>query len=311
MPRFGRDLQLQVGTLDGEARQWRGLRVRFSVTHTRSSKPSRAKVIVYNLSADSRAFVERDFSLCWVRAGYRSETASDSPLPQVVFGDIDLVVHERKGADWVTTLHLGDGSRAYSQRIVRTVRMRRVDALSLLQEDMQERAGVAGDLIAESLERTRQRGLEMIERVTQDFPAGGDLAESTLDAVWEEEVEAVFDGPVGDAFGQVLPRGWGWSIVDGELRLVPPDGIMDDRALVLNASTGLVGTPKPKTKTSAGRPRIDGLEIVSLLVPSLRAGSVVRLESSLASGDYVIREVTHEGDTHGGDWYSTIDARER
>lgn len=279
---FGRYCELQLGIPGAEARSWTDLRVSFSVKHTSRSRPSAAKVKVYNLAPGSREFAGRDGLFCWVRAGYDADRQA-GVLPVVVQGDVTLVDHARMGPDWVTTIYVGDGAALYrGARISRSVAgLTRRDALRQLVEPLDVAVDATG----------------LVGRLT--------------DPEWNEPIDAVIEGSIEHAMREVLLPGWTWTIIDGELKLVPPTDVLEERAYVLSSDSGLVGSPKRKIRTTNRRPRVDGVEATSLLIPELRAGRAVQVQSSELAGNYVIREVTHAGDTHDDQWFSTLQLRER
>jgi hypothetical protein len=89
-----------------------------------------------------------------------------------------------------------------------------------------------------------------------------------------------------------------WSIQDGALQITPRDVPTLDTAVLLTPSTGLIGTPRKKDK---------GLEIVSLLQPGIRPGRLIAVESDFIKGVFRCLRVVHQGDTHGKEWYSTVE----
>lgn len=89
-----------------------------------------------------------------------------------------------------------------------------------------------------------------------------------------------------------------WSMPDGRLRVRPLRGAVRESADLWSSSTCLVETSGP---TDKGRVRAS-----ALLRPALRPGDVVRIVDQVYSGDVVVEEVTHAGDSDGRDWYTSI-----
>jgi hypothetical protein len=111
-------------------------------------------------------------------------------------------------------------------------------------------------------------------------------------------------GPAREILDRVAASiGATWMITDGVLEVVPRGNDIGQPAVVLSAAGGnLVGSPVPKD---------DGLEVTSLLEPSLRPGRLFVLQSEQFNGAYVARDVTFVGDTHGQAFYSTVTGKPR
>uniref|UniRef100_A0A6M3XUG3 Tail protein n=1 Tax=viral metagenome TaxID=1070528 RepID=A0A6M3XUG3_9ZZZZ len=97
-----------------------------------------------------------------------------------------------------------------------------------------------------------------------------------------------------------------WSIQDGALQVLGDSDIRAQVGPLLTPQTGLVGSPRP-VKDSKKKGQI---EVVCLLRPEILPGTRFGLQSRDFSGFYRAEDVKHAGDTHGGEWYTTISARE-
>jgi hypothetical protein len=92
-----------------------------------------------------------------------------------------------------------------------------------------------------------------------------------------------------------------WWVQDGRLYFVLRASPISGTALLASSAQGtLIGSP---TKTK------EGVEITTLLDPSMRPGRLVRLEADTMSGDFVAQVVEMIGDSWGGPWYSKITAK--
>jgi hypothetical protein len=112
-----------------------------------------------------------------------------------------------------------------------------------------------------------------------------------------------------------------WNISDGKSQLVPAGGYLPGQAVVVNASTGMIGLPVQSQ---------DGVQLRMLLNPRLKAGVMLTINNSSiqlarkdpsyqgpaefaktipnlnADGSYRILAVDHIGDTRGKPWYSDV-----
>ena len=62
---------------------------------------------------------------------------------------------------------------------------------------------------------------------------------------------------------------------------------------------------KPKEGEKAKR---TGIEVTSLLNAGIRPGRRIQVLSKYLDAVYKVEKVTHAGDTHGGEWYSQVEA---
>ena len=121
-------------------------------------------------------------------------------------------------------------------------------------------------------------------------------------------------------------QGATWNITNGQVNIVPLKGYLPGEAVVLSASTGMVGLPEQTN---------EGLKVVSLLNPKLVVGGLVRIDNKSVNqivqadptaapvpynqyaglqllatitndGLYRALVVEHEGDTRGQSWYTRL-----
>lgn len=91
-----------------------------------------------------------------------------------------------------------------------------------------------------------------------------------------------------------------WDIPSGRLSVRPAaEGRNAVSADVWSPATGLLDVSSPGAEGE--------IRARALLRGALRPGDVVRLDGVRHAGELVLREVTHEGDTHGDRWWTTIE----
>lgn len=271
---FNRRATLTVGPSGGTGKSWTAFDLAFSVVKTGTSEPNTCKVSIWNISPDDREFVQGKGLTLILSAGY-----VDSE--ELLFkGDVDRVENEYGDVDWRTDIYCGDGQTSF-----RTAR------------------------IAKSF----QPGTPQ-KTVLQEL-----LSATGLPAGVIKGLEGLTEKVSGTAlFGQVarlLPTytqsvGLEWSIQDGANQLIPSGTDTGEQAVLLTPTTGLIGSPKKTREKGSGGQEIPGLQIVSLLQPSIRPGRRVKVESSTFTGVYRVRKVEHNGDLAGQAWYTQIDCRE-
>jgi hypothetical protein len=113
-----------------------------------------------------------------------------------------------------------------------------------------------------------------------------------------------------------------WSIQDGKLTLIPRTSYIPGEVPVISPATGLIGVPEQTP---------NGIELRTLLNPSLKIGERIKLDSTLnlyrygldvpsqavseaqrqqiktnADGLYYVMVAHHSGDTRGNEWYTNM-----
>ncbi len=276
---FNRDFRVTLGTRlirargDDVEKARPTLRVTFKIDRSISGDPNKSEVAIYNLSQASRSAIQEKDIPTIIEGGYVNN------LSQLFSGNLTFARHEREGTDWISTFEAGDGSLA-----LQSSRINESFGPGTPIDDVINRvvecSGLGPGNVAEELSKGDFRGA--LTEFKKGFSASGKCLE-------------VLKGLTDSA-------GLNMSVQDGQVQLLREGGTNGDDVVVLNASSGLIGSPE------VGE---DGIVSArSLLQGKLSPGRPVRIESALIdAGFFRIEKVTHIGDTHGEDWYSDIEAR--
>lgn len=249
-----------------------GLRMQFKVDKTSKPDPNTLDLTIYNLSADTRArLAATKRPQVIVEAGYQQ-------TEQLFKGDARTVYSVRQGPDWLTKVQCGDGERAY--QFGRT--------------DESFAPGTKTDAV--------------VKRLVSDMGVGvGNALKKLKDGDFSGAMSTFVNGFTvsgnsADQFDRIMKSsGLDWSIQDGELQVLKPGTATDESAVLLTPDTGLVGSPE------VGE---DGVvKFTSLLQPGMRPGRKVQLKAAAMNGLFVLQRVTHQGDTHGLEWYTICEAK--
>jgi hypothetical protein len=253
-----------------------GLRTVFKVEKTSKPEPSKLDLSIYNLNAASRAQLQGRGVPVILKGGYAQRTGL------IFSGQSRTIDHVHTGPDWVTHVQCGDGETAYVE-----ARISSSFAPGTRVGDVIVACGTAlglnpGNMVAQA----EAAGSGDLQQFVQGYQAHGSAA---------TELTKV-----------LRALGYSWSIQDGKLQLLAVGAAMPGEALLLNANTGLIGTPEHGTPPKPGKPGY--LKIKCLLQPDLRPGSRIQLDSLGIKGLYRAVDVRHDGDTHSGNWYSEVEA---
>lgn len=243
------------------------VRTAFTVEKTDDSFSNKARISLYNLKRSTRSILEAKNVVIALEVGYGEDTG-------VLFvGRTNAdgkpqVKSERKGADLLTTIEAGDGELEIAQAVL---------DLSL-SPGATNRQVVAAAEAALGLTLGVRRSLPEV-RYAKGFAYSG-------------RVKGLLDRLTRDV-------DYKWSVQNNEIQIVPRAEGTGEEAAFLSAETGLIGIPN-KTE--------DGWSFVSLLNRKIAPGRIVRIQSrETGPGDFRVVKAVHEGDTHEGDWKTTVE----
>lgn len=107
-----------------------------------------------------------------------------------------------------------------------------------------------------------------------------------------------FMGSAREALDQVLAGGASWSIQDGQLTILARGSKLPEQAVVLSPASGLIGSPEVTD---------EGLRVRSLLMPMIRPGRIVAIDSARHNGFYRVEKVTHSGASRGDNFFTDME----
>lgn len=255
------------------------LRMQFTIKKTLGKTPNSCEIMITNLAPRTRNEVEGPPAglVATISAGH------DNVARRMFSGDVVLAFSERDGADWITTLKLSDGGRAFAQARANRSYAPKTPLLTVLKDAA---ASMGAELPRELLSSSDLR--------TQNVATG-----------------AVMSGPTRDELTRLLaPFGYSWSFQDGKLQVLRDDevsGIERD----LSEDTAMIGSPTfERVKGGKNKAPKTKMRCSAILYPELTPGGVIRVDAREVDGRFKLLEVEHKGDTHGESWTTDIEATE-
>jgi hypothetical protein len=251
-----------------------GLRCEVKADRSLKKEPNTLDLKIYNLSASTRGAMKRTGAKVVVLAGYARGSTG------IIFsGEARTTDHVRASPDIVTHVQCADGEEALRFAVI----------TAAFKPGVSAREVVSG--ITAAMGVNKGNAVEEVERVVGAAFAAG----------------VSFHGKAKDELDALLKKlGLTWSVQDGALLVLPAGGALPGDAVLISPDTGLVGSPDHATPDKKGGPSL--LRFRALMAPNLRCGSLVQLQSREIHGTYVVQRVVHSGDTHGGEWYSDVEA---
>lgn len=279
-----RTCALTVGDPKGEALDLSELHIRFGIINGDVQTPKTANIRVYNLAPETAKRVRKEFTQVVLQAGYEG-------MAGVIFsGQVKQVIIGRENAtDTFIDILAADGDVAYNQaKISKTL------AAGWTPTDWRNAAleamapyGITAGQMAPLPDIKAPRAMTIYG-----------LARDTLRTLCET-------------------YGMTWSIVLGQLQMLPVAGTLGGVAIELTANTGLIGMP---------RQTIDGIMVRCLINPRIKPGVQIRLNNASiqeapistsidykdtragvdSDGYYKVWAVAINGDTRGTEWYMDL-----
>ena len=250
------------------------LRVTFTVTRTEDKDPDTCEITITNANADSRALFQRKPLSIRLEAGY------DGDLRTLFIGDLTYAQSRYEGTEWVTTLQVGDGMRAYRNARVSQTFREGVTALEALK------------VVAKSLQFALPNVLLSDPSLQSQFASG-----LTLQGAAQEQMTRLLE-----------PLGYRWTIQSGRLVVLKSTEVLSNDAIVVDSFSGLIGSPEAGTPEKDGKAPITTIEC--LLNYDINPGRLLLLTSRQhRDAKFKVLKVTNVGDTHGGEFKTTVEAK--
>jgi hypothetical protein len=255
--------------------------LRMSFKHKKSwhFTPNVGNFTIYNLSSDTRGKLKERGGTATLYAGYGNDVN--------IVGTISARInHKHNGTEWESKLEGGDGGRPVKySRLTKSY-----------------------------------SGKTPVANVVNDFATQLDMPFTTDSQTLLSQALAGKQFKNGYSSNQyaapamrdiLLNFGLTMSIQDNQILLLTRDGADGFKPIqqrfVLGPDSGLVGSPEYASPPHPGKPQL--LRVKCLLQPLFKVGSIVTLNSRDRKGDFKVWVCEHEGDTHGGNWYTTLEVQ--
>ena len=304
MALFNRVVELTIGVPGGDGVKITDLRMVIRAKRSHSKTPNDATVQVYNCSENTVNMLKVPGTVVMIAAGYVGQVA--------VFFTGEVVRHESSvsGPDQVTTIFVKDSVVALRDAKINLTFKPGSSALDALKA------------IAGSFGLPIRQNLDITDVV---LPRG-----------------LAFNCRVRTAMDEICQfLGLEWSAQGAEIQIIKKGGVYSDQAVLLSASTGLLGSPKPEAKQMTDKVAakkgikygqdgvrrytktdptakvqnrqmydVDGYNVESLFNAAIYPGAVVVMEArGIDNKTFRVEECTYSLDTHGTDFKVTAKLR--
>ncbi len=259
---FDRRWRWTVGTLQSENADFK-----FKVNRSLRPVAGTCTLEIYNLTKTHYQRIQSEtHPFVRVEAGYAS-----GPISSLFQGNAIKTHTTRDNADLVTKVTAGDGINA-----LRTARASQSFGPSTRLEDVVRYLGTAMGVGVGNIGTALQDAA--LDHLDETFPHG----------------TVVRGGAASELTHLLRSANLCWSIQDGALQIVPRNGALQRRAVVVSVSTGMLGVPEVAKNHV--------VTVTALIQPDLVPGRLIDLRSDMINGIYRIEAIEVTGDTQGNDW---------
>jgi hypothetical protein len=244
------------------------LRVQFSVEKGISGTPNTATLKIYNLKAENRLKIKKEFDKVRLEAGH-----IEAGNRGIIFeGFVRDVRHKREDTDITTTVECADGDKAYRQAVIAKTFPAGTKPPEMVDALLAEMPEVARGVI---------QGLDKLPAYPRAVTMVG-AVRNELDKI----------GKTHRLY---------WSIQDGALEVIPGDGFVDD-VVVISKESGMIGIPDI---TDNGI-KVTTLLNPQLRIGRVIEVRSETLEMNDEQGRFRISGLGFSGDTHADDYFAEI-----
>lgn len=256
-------------------------RIQFSIEKTSTPNPNKSKISLYNISQESRNFLEQSDLVLFLKAGFNNE------LSNIFIGDILRREAGRNGPDITYTLECGDAEKILTRAHI----------------DIGLGPGATN--------------VQLFELAAQKLGLTLGVKKGIVEVVFKNGFS--FSGLAADLLTEQTKNiGLEWSVQDGELRIMPLNEDDGEEAVVISKETGLIGfptkTPDGVKFTSLLNPKLRPGKAVKLETRQFQGqtgpnANILAATSLIDSGAIVkVRTATFSGDTREGSFTTDVEA---
>lgn len=259
-----------------------GHRVAFTVEKTLTEEPNVCEVAIWNLNEEHRAQLEELERKKEAKRGIpaRIEAGYKEGFSQIWFGDLRSAKSEYDKPDWVTKISSGDGEKAFKNSRINIAMGKNTPMRTALRAILKELGLGTGNIwrIESQLKKVGATSVFAHGKVLS-----GPCAKHLTDICRSADLE--------------------WSVQDGTVQFLDRGQVLDAKAVLLR------GEPNTGILEGASVDNDGILTVTTLMIPDIRLGGLLVVDSKRIKGNYRVEKATWRGDTHGtSDWTIEIQA---
>ena len=260
-----------------------GLAINFNIQKSKEESANQATIEIFNPGTTTVATLAKE-GILTLKAGYKGEPNDD--IAVIFVGTIEKSRFRTEGTTKTLTLELKEGVGSFAQtQITQNL------GPNLSTQDMVQ---------------------VLVNHIIANIPSVDSANPFTIDTPIFYVKPQSFFGNAFSYLSEILKSvGYFWFINKGVLTILPEQGVVRDLAVELNSQNGLIGTPKPVTRTDSKKDNVNGVEVESILNYNFDIGRVLLLNTKdYDNSRFRIDSVSFVGNSFEGDWRCTMRAFE-
>lgn len=244
-------------------------RISFDIKFEKGRNKNSGTVKIWNLSKFTRD-IYTSYPEGWIIeifAGY------NGVRNRIFKADVRYIDIERSGSDIATSFICGDGLEATKEIKINT----------------SFNAGATyKSMVSMLMSELKKSGLEMKENIKDLFTGKSNFGE-------------MLNGKAIDIVNTLAKKqGLYVNIVNNTLEITQNNKAVNTDAVLVDKSSGLIGSPTKKDK---------GISFKCLIIPSnIFPNRLIKIESDAITGFYTAVNCSYSGDTHGSEWTIDVEA---
>ena len=258
------------------------LRITFDIKKSAKKNPNSGRITINNLTRETRTHFEKANTRVALYAGYKDDVGA----LMIFQGDVTHAYSNIDRPDTETIFELGDGYREMRDSTISVGYASGVDSKTIV-KDVSESMGIPFTLPEDAPNRTWANGFSY-------YGSSRKLLDKVVSASNLE-----------------------WSIQNGNVQVIEKRGVTTQQGIVISSRSGMIKSPvkvtQAKVEKAGDKSEVvpekesdEGWRVTTLLMPTINPGDRVILESEVAEGIFRVQEISHKGDSHGGDWQSEL-----
>ena len=280
---FNRYIKVTISSsVTGQKLTFSQLNIKFDITKSISQIPDTCRLVIYNISDNTRGVISKSFDKLSIECGY----AENYGL--IFTGDIFNIFHRKTPPDFVTEIYASDSVASITQSITNVS---------------------FGPYVSE---------LDIIDRIRRDMKLS--IGEIDLRRVRFKPSGWNFCGRSSDALNELSSSsgemGFDWYVSGGALYVLNKNTVLKSKQVYeIDALSGMVGSPTI-TEIGAEVKTLLNWQITpneEILIKS--SGQVVKLSNLkfldatkwISNGRYRVLSIRHYGESRGNSWYTYLE----
>lgn len=264
-----------------------GFQVVFKIEKFGDLTANKAEIHITNLNKSERDFIDREDLEILLKAGYKNSYG------QIFKGQTTFVNHPKGGARGDVTINNSEGFEHRQKDDTdwkSTIKAK--DSIKALRDFY----------ISESLKGDDLTEKQVIEKLIKKLDKEYKIPKGVIKGLKDKKINngISLSGDFQKILNQLCrKRQLKPMITDGILNIIPINSSLNSEAIILDSTSGLIGTPE--------RIENGGYKLLSLLRHEIQPGHLIKVDDDMVKGYFIVENLVHAGDSDGSDWHTELE----